>query len=285
MDRSDWSKRMRLALVAGVCALSLGAQTLALPPDTASGTNVSGSNPIGASPLFPVVQSAQAGQVLTGTTFRVLQSWRVKLADHSVIFNRVETPPVSSPTPTPVAQPQTPDSGDQKAQRMISLSATVYDHRITDLRWSAGAKQFRVFTNIDFQYFCTVGGIETANIDYELNFGLGTATMDDSLDAQTLAWLTRAKQQLPDPVHSLGARASYLVATGSVADDPDGFAALDALHVYFNAHRAELIQAYRQVVAEAAAQKLYLRLHPPVVKDTVINFWRKQGSSTSNRGN
>lgn len=286
MDRSDWLKRMRSALVVGVCALSLGGRTLALPPDV-SETAASGADRFVASPLVPVVQSTQAGQALTGTTFRVLRSWSAKLSDHSVIYNQVEAPPVSTPAPTPAVAPrQTPYPAYQKAQRMVSLSATVYDQRITDLRWSNGKRQIRVFTNIDFRYFCSVGQIETAAIDYDLTFGLGTATSDaDDLDAATRAWLARARQQLPDLTLAPTTPASYLIAEGTGADDPGGFAALDAIHAYFNAHRTEMVQAYRLQTAEDAAHQLYLRLHPPVVKDTVINFWPKRGIIHLNQGN
>ena len=276
---------MRWARAAGVGAIFFCGAVQAEPSAAANGAAVLSSD------RSPSAQSTQVGQVLSGTTFRVLRSWRVNLSGHSIIYNRVEAPLVPSQPLIPAAlpttaQPNLPEPSKEKAQRTVSLSATVYDRRITDLNWFHGTKQIRVFSNIDFIYFATLGNIETSDVDYELVFGLGTASSDsDSVDTGTLGWLAQARLQLPNLTLSPAASASYLIADGAVADDPDGFAVLDTIHAYFNAHRTELIQSYRKQAAEAAAQQFQLRLHPPVVKDTVINFWPKRGSIHLNGGN
>ena len=226
----------------------------------------------------------------TGTTFRVLQSWRVELPDHAITYNRVETPSSVKNTALQssllATQPQTVDSANQKAQRMVSLSATVYDRRITVLRWLHGTKTIRVLSNIDFLYVAGVGEIETTDSIYELVLGLGTATADgNSDDAGTQVWLARAQWRLPNLALLPTALSSYIIADGSVSDDPEGFAALNAIHAYYDAHRTQLIQSYQQRMADEAARHLYLRLHPPVVKDTVINFWPKRGSVFLNHAN
>jgi hypothetical protein len=54
---------------------------------------------------------------------------------------------------------------------------------------------------------------------------------------------------------------------------PDDLQELDALHSYFSANSASIIQAYRQQQARNAALALQLKLHPPVRPSTVINYW------------
>ncbi len=69
-------------------------------------------------------------------------------------------------------------------------------------------------------------------------------------------------------------RSEYLLIDGKEQDGPDAsLAGLDALHVYFDIHRQKLIEDYQKREADRVEQEQWLKAHPPVPKDTVINFW------------
>ena len=61
---------------------------------------------------------------------------------------------------------------------MLFFSATVLDHRLTELRWFEEGGMFRAFSNIDFQYFSGMGEIETADSIYTLMLALDTGTAE-----------------------------------------------------------------------------------------------------------
>ena len=51
--------------------------------------------------------------------------------------------------------------------------------------------------------------------------------------------------------------------------------ALDALHGYFDANRQKLTEDYAARETARVGRERWLREHPPVKQDIVINYWRK----------
>ncbi len=64
-------------------------------------------------------------------------------------------------------------------------------------------------------------------------------------------------------------------AENPIPENAPVLAALDAIHTYYDAHRAELVHSYEQRTAAEAARQRQLREHPPVPKPVVIRYWKK----------
>ena len=173
-----------------------------------------------------------------------------------------------------------------KKSEALMISATVYDRQVTELRWQAGGRQYRAWSSIDFNYLAGQGEIETEDCIYFLIMGLGNETRASVADwnafapewqrlaaAEGLAgsWETKS---VPDLAKFPAGRFTYLLSGEAPADD--SLAALDALHRYFDANRLRLIADYEKRTAERTAREQWLKEHPSVQQDTIINFWPKK---------
>jgi len=217
---------------------------------------------------------------------RVLEGVEVKFRDHSVFYQRV-APPVPPVARAPVAVPvveslslaesAAAEARAQKKSAVLMLSATVYDRQVTELRWSANGREYRAWSNSDFNLLAGQGEIETEACVYSLLMGLGNETRESVAEwnrlaaaAQRLAdsWETKT---VPDLSKFPVGRSTYLLSGDAPADD--SLAALDALHRYYDAHRLRLVADYEKRKATTAAREQWLKEHPPMPENTVINFW------------
>ena len=226
-------------------------------------------------PAFAQAQMQAGHSEVPPLNFEVLKRTEIKRGDHTIIFQRVAPPQATAPA-APVPQPKAPDLSPQeleaqrrreaKQQKVLFFSATVFDHKLTELHWTEESGTYRAFSNIDFQVFSGMGEIETADAIYALMMALDTGT------PEALAERTRGFPQtalLPKD------RSAWLLAEGPGKVSTPAMAALDALHPYYDTHRVELIQAHAQRLAASAERERQLRENPPVKKDTVIGYWRK----------
>ena len=127
----------------------------------------------------------------------------------------------------------------------------------------------RAYVNIDFAYFTTVTTLETADTIYDLFYAWGN---------DTAASLARSGQQPPDLSSFPTGRSSYQIIAGDASANPDAIAALNALCAYFDANRARLVADHERQQADQAAHQQWVKDHPPVQPNAVINFWPTKGS-------
>ncbi len=224
-------------------------------------------------PLLLALSAISAvAQELSNFPYRIIQSRKVDFGDHFVFLNRV-APPAVPPLPASVATPAQPEFSaevtetlanlESKKSELLFLFATVFDRDVTELHWCAGGREYRALSNIDFNYFTVLGQIETENTVYGLMLAIGNES-SEALDSELGPLVSRLSN----------ARSEYILIDGKEQDVPDAsLAGLDALHVYFDAHRQKLIDAYVKREADRVAEEQWIRDHPPVPKDTVINFW------------
>jgi peptidoglycan hydrolase-like protein with peptidoglycan-binding domain len=196
----------------------------------------------------------------TAVNFQILDQRSVSFGQHTVTLNRV-APPVF---PAPVATP-TPAPPQRYANYNVQLFwATVYDGKLTVLRYWNGQENMVAVTNINFDYVAGLYGFVEGDTFYQI-----TAFVDDEssagTDPETDGWLKEARKSLPPYV------PGYVTVSGTASADV--LQGLDALDVYFGTNKSALVQAYNQRQATFAAEALQLKLHPPVRPNTVINFW------------
>lgn len=230
--------------------------------------------------------------------FRVLKAWELNLGDHSIRYNRV-APPVlpEQPPPTPSAPPPTAeeiaaakaawDREPHKKYEILFLSATVYDHKVTEVRWYGGKREFRVFSNIDFNYLRGLGSFETEDTVYTLLMGIGDETTESVTEFNQYAaergFPKKAWKNIPAVETFSRTRSEFAVVEDKVNGAPaeEDLTALDALHVYYDANKQRLIEESVKLQAANEERARWLKEHPPVPKDTVINYWKKTSAPAS----
>lgn len=223
----------------------------------------------------------------------VLSTTTVNLGTHSVTYQRVE-PPVAAASTAVASAASTASRAEALSRRslllpdFLSLSCTVHDTGVTSVRWWHEGAEYRVVSSIDFNELRALGGFEAEGRSYTVFMGIGNA-----MPASTLARLQAGGAVLPAsvtepaPVLPASVLADIAQNGGSryvVLSSPEGgadaeaFRGIDALHRYFDAHKAELIAQAAENEARQREQEAYLKANPPVPQDTVIQFWPKKGS-------
>lgn len=223
--------------------------------------------------------------------FQVLKSRRVNAGDHAITYNRVAppvlperpaVPAVPIPSPLSAEAMQAMKRRESKKFELLFLSATVLDRQVTELRWFGDGGEYRAFSNIDFNYLSGPGEIETDDTVYELIMGIGNETREQ-VDAAN-SYITEhglpssLKKQIPPLSQFSPVRSEYmLVDDGSKPVPDNALAGMDALHSYYDANRQQLIDDYNKREASRIVQEQWQKEHPPVPKDTVINYWIEGG--------
>lgn len=216
---------------------------------------------------------------------KVISTSSVNAGDHKITFQRVE-PPKETAAPAAVMSTQAAaaDANRERAEA-LSLSCTIYDAGVTEVRWSAGGAEYRVLSNVDFNHLRSVGGFTADGRSYTVFMGIGRAMAvttqargqaDGALISAAPAMPPVSAAVLSELQKSSGAR--YAVLAAPAGAESEAYRGIDALHHYYDAHKSELIAAWQQSEAARVAHEQYEKEHPPAPKDTVIQFWPKKGS-------
>lgn len=214
-------------------------------------------------------------------SFQVLRQWRVGAGDHAIILNRV-APPVLPPTPP---APAPPTAGQiaaadafearhpAKQHAVLFLFATVYDRKVTEVRWFGAQGECRIFSNIDFNLLAGTGGFETDETVYSLMLVLDNRTVAEAAAKRAAK---AGGKQIPQPEEFSATRAEYIVAEDAARKPPaaEDLTVLNALHVYFDANRQRLAESYLLREKANAERQRELKARPPAPQDTVIHYWK-----------
>jgi len=221
---------------------------------------------------------------------QVIEGVEVRRGQDTTVYQRV-VPPVLPPRPRapvrPAEEPQAPPLTAAQQRRaakrsaVMFLSATVYDHRVTELRWFENQREYRAFSNADFNLLAGRSEIETDDTIYWLIMAVGNLTAEEvATFNQRIAaeGLPPAPRQIPLPANFSATRAEYVLAEGSALPLPaaETLAGLDALHVFYDANRPALVEEQTRREAESAARVEAERIKATTPKRTVIQFWPKK---------
>ena len=152
----------------------------------------------------------------------------------------------------------------------VVFSATVYDRRVTELRWNEGGRAFRAVSNIDFSLFSGIGEIDLGMTRVLYLMAIGNAATIDPRTRTVLA----PPPEVATALQALPANFSAYAILGDAPPESDRtLQILDKIHPYFDANRARVIQAFEAREAERLARLEYEKAIPPPPFDAPLSFW------------
>ena len=168
------------------------------------------------------------------------------------------------------------DAGEKQTVTTL-LSATVWPSGYSEVEWYVGGQRHRAISTIDFSLLDPALSFETATTRFAF---LILATRQNATAVQQAQQAGTANEQghprrWPAQLPARDGAAQYLTgwdADTPAADEESAYAAMDALHDYFDANRAQVIaeaEDRRARAAQEAQQRAStprrVRVGPPVV--------------------
>jgi len=210
---------------------------------------------------------------------RILESVEVDYGDHSVFYNRVESPALKPETERPVVAPRVPTAAElEQAARVDSLryvqlwlSCTVFDGKFTEVRLQQDGAEVVIFSTIDFNVLASGLDLETADSYYNLFMGIGDASREEFVGV----WPTRLLAEAA----KTGQAKWQVISKGPVP--PDLRRTIGDLHRYYDTHRARLLAQRAERDAAQRAHEEWIKANPPVPEDIVINYFSIPSEPTS----
>jgi hypothetical protein len=183
----------------------------------------------------------------------------------------------------------------------LNLSAVVYDHECTLLRWrvmgtqgTQGTQRKRViqgtqvpqvpqgieyeaWSNIDWELLCGHGRLTHNGVEYNL---FASLFLYDTAGLQRRA-VRLGTPYVPPQIPGLppDETPAFVVTKGDAADAA-ATAPITALHEYFTAHRAELVAALDARKEAQRQREAELRANPPEPEDVTVKFWQRENQVT-----
>jgi hypothetical protein len=213
-------------------------------------------------------------------------SWTFDRGDHTITIQKVR--PVMLPAPPDEALPADPARqgafrqilANRPRRELVCLSATVYDHRATLLRWfGSNGRMFEAWSNIDFNLMRGVGAVQQGDTEhYLLYLGLG------NVDTARLAarWSEFGRSYRPPAIPTLPPLAETQPTLVVTKGDPTSaeMNALNALHELYRLEHPRLKASHERMCilnAQLAAERI---ANPPKPPDLIIKSCRVSGQAT-----
>jgi hypothetical protein len=164
----------------------------------------------------------------------------------------------------------------------VQLSATVYDHKRTFLRWYPQgnlAPQMTAWSNVDFNVFCGLDRVtrEGKNFSFMM-LGIENVNTEKRRLAAARRGVAYEMPAFPDAL--LVEQPVFVVVEGD-ATDAEALAPLVALHEWYGAERVALHEAYAARLKAQAEREAWLRANPPEPQDVLIRFWKTETQQNS----
>lgn len=218
----------------------------------------------------------------------VLNRRQIQLDSRTITYDRIGTPllkPQLPPLP-PVAEPPLvpPTAAELEAIRQweakahldLFLSVTRYDNGVSEVHFWYQGGSYVFWSNLNFNHLRSAVDFETPQATYWFLF----STIDQRL-ADLVAWNAEAQSKgqlalmraIPILSPTIAQPGYVLISSPPAGAAPEAIQAIKDLHQYYQAHQAELTQAYQEVEAARVAQEAYLQAHPPQPQNTVIQYF------------
>lgn len=214
---------------------------------------------------------------------RILDIQEVELENRKIIYNRIETPELKQesqkPAVAPVAAPAMSAQEEEelriweaKFQYSLCLSVTVYDGKVSELRWWEDGLENVVWSNINFMHFCPFWDLETTDAYYWLMVWGWETTTSEVLAMNAQAKTSEQLTHLPPVTLPSFEKAGPKWQAASRLSE-GAKRAMNDFHEYYRKHGGQMAGAYARQEADAKAQEEWLKAHPPIPQDTIINYF------------
>jgi hypothetical protein len=212
---------------------------------------------------------AQSEEAASAIEVNILSQKVTHQGGRSVTYNIVAPTPellAFRPRPENVVQvtPLSPEElqalqvEPHKPIRSFIFEGATYSNGVTEFRWNDGALSFSAFSNVDFTLFPALTILESHNCIYQFTFLIQPSNTPSA--------------EFPDASVFSNSQAEYLTVAGQEQQEA-AFTPIDALHVYFDSAKAELVASRNAALVAQAAREQELRESPPQPKDVTHNFW------------
>ena len=205
---------------------------------------------------------------------------------------RVDDPKLPDP-PAPVIQPIPDDFvvSARLAQRrelvqtsdVVFISATVYDHARTLLRYSpsgAGRREISAWSNLDFNCFSGFSTYQVKGADGKAR-GHGLVMAISNIDAKARATflakhhLTYQAPEIPTLPDLAGGGPTFIVTQDDTRETA-AVAAIQELHDLYRVEGERMQLAYQARIKAEEERRTYLLANPPTPDDITIRYWKRQ---------
>jgi hypothetical protein len=226
---------------------------------------------VAAGVLLAADEPAAAAESGALDSARILSSVEVDYGDHSVFYNRIETPvlkPQASRTPVPPRDPTLEEIAEAariEAKRQVNLwiSCTVFGGQFTIVRFPQDGQEVVIQSSIDFNLLAQGFDLETEDSLYNLYLGIGDVPREEFTGQWPVRLLAEAAKT---------SRSKWQVVS-RLQPSADTVRTIEDLHRYFDAHRERLIACRAQREAAQNAHEEWLKANPPVPEDIVVNYF------------
>lgn len=205
----------------------------------------------------------------------------------SIRMRRVAAPAASGVRKAEAAAPRPQLSEEEfqkllkesKAVESISLSATVYDGEVSEIRlWHEG-DVYHVLSNVPFSYLRGLGWFEDDRAEWSV-----MAVVEEVNEGREIRMADQARRfgsdylprERPDTrVFTSMDLPEYLIFPAAEQPVPEEILTkLDALHTYYLQNEERLAAEHRRREVLAEAHRRYREENPPGPPNIVINFWK-----------
>jgi hypothetical protein len=158
--------------------------------------------------------------------------------------------------------------------RVAMISATVYDHEKTLVRWwvpedrarAIEPRSFEAWSNLDFRHLGGFVSFEFRGIKHMLIMGVGAVDTNAWRQSQTARVF-----DLPISPDLPVDRPAYVVTEGE-GSDAEGMAVMDGLHALYAKEKDRLVAAYEGREHARKERAAWLLANPPQSRDTVLHY-------------
>lgn len=227
--------------------------------------------------------------------FKIMRSQVNYVNGRKVIFNKVMTP-----LPAKIdLQPTQPLSEEEIAKRneaiqkwisdikesggFFTVSATIYDHKTTYVRWWNGKVEYACYSNVDWNHLGGFHEFEGRGKRFSMIM-FSANTTAETLEKELKAGYRNSLPNIPK-LPTLSERgAAYMVVKGDENND-EAMEFIEAIHDLYDEHRTNLTTAWRERKKNQRIQQKKneeLRKNPPPKPPIVVNWTlRKNGIDKS----
>lgn len=172
---------------------------------------------------------------------------------------------------------------DQSAD-LVFISATVYDHTRTLLRYSptgAGRGEISAWSNLDFNCFSGFSNYQVKEADGKTReHGLVMAISNEETKAPPTAFSAKRHRTYQAPeipkLPDLASGGPTFIVTQGDTHEKASVAVIQGLHDLYQVEGARMQAAYQTRIKAEKERRTYLLANPSVPEDITVRFWKRK---------